>query len=513
MKRLFAAALFLGVPSLHAEQVPLENLERISAEPVKPAGDLSADTGDLLRFLNADQLNGHFAGVKPGPLVLWRRDDVSAPVEFKTDQIRQIVLRKGRAAKILPAPSSVDLVNGDRIPGTLTALDEHQVTLDTPFAGPVTLPRDLVAMIAPNPTGGRILYTGPFSPEGWMVMGAGEASAPQDADNGAEDSKQKPSRDIPGWSYMGGAWYNRFPASVLKRDVEMPDRSVVRFQLAWKNRIALALAFHADFKDLEKPGENAEANKRLDVSTQSYPKHFGHAYVLNLYQNYVVLYRSGYDAEGKPTVDRLQSGGTNIRLPETGEARVELRCNRSTGEISLYLNDEFATQWTESGEGGYAAPGGGIGFISAGGPVRISEMTVAQWNGMPDSARSMQTDDQDVILLANGTDRFAGEITGLQGGKLTAKSRYGDFQFPLADVAEIRIARNKLAKPVAHSQATTRIRFQPLGSISGVAESGTANRLRFLSPLAGKLEIDLDYAVMLDFKNSNSFVDEWDSPF
>ena len=511
MKRFLAAALLLGVPSLHARQVPVEEAQEVPASPAKATEDPAADTGDLLRFTNADQLNGRFAGTKPGPLVLWQRDDVSAPVEFKTDQIRQIILRKGHAAKVLPAPSSVVLINGDRIPGTLTAIDERQVTLDTPFAGPLTLPREVVAMIAPNPTGGRVLYTGPFSPEGWLVVGTGEAGAPQDQENGAD--VPKPSREVPGWSYLGGAWYNRFPASVLKRDVEMPDRAVVRFQLAWKNRIALALAFHADFKDLAKPGEAPEESKRVDVSTQSYPKHFGNAYVLNLYQNYVVLYRSGYDAEGKPIVDRLQSGGTNIRLPETGEARVELRCNRSTGEIALYLNDEFATQWTEASAGGYAAPGGGIGFISAGGPVRISEMTVAQWNGMPDSARSMQTDDQDVILLANGTDRFAGEITGLQDGKLKAKSRYGDFQFPLTDVAEIRIARNKLAKPAAHSQASTRIRFQPLGAISGVVESGTANRLRFLSPLAGKLEIDLDYAVMLDFKNSNSFVDEWDSPF
>ncbi|HEY8961518.1 MAG TPA: hypothetical protein VIM57_04870 [Luteolibacter sp.] len=511
MKRLLAAALLLGVPTLHAKQDPFGATDEVPAAEGNPHADPAGDAGDLLRFLNADQLNGRFGGIKPGPLVLWRRDDISAPVEFRTDRIRQIALRKGRAAKALPTSSSIDLVNGDRIPGTLTALDDHRITIDTPFAGPVTLPRDRVAMIAPNPTGGRVLYTGPFSPEGWTVIGSGETGVSQEQENAPEP--RKPAREVPGWSHAGGAWYNRFPASVLKRDVELPDRSIVRFQLAWKNRIALALAFHADFKDLTKPGEAPEDSKRVDVSTQSYPKHFGRAYVLNLYQNYVVLYRSGYDPDGKPIVERLQSGGTNIRLPETGEARVELRCNRTTGEISLYLNDEFATQWTEAGEGGYAAPGGGIGFISAGGPVRLSEMSVAQWNGMPDSARSLQTDEQDVILLANGTDRFAGEITGLRDGNLTVKARYGNFQFPLSEVAEIRIARNKLAKPGAQSQASTRIRFQPLGSIAGVVESGTADHLRFLSPLAGKLEIDLDYVVMLDFKNSNSIVDEWDPPF
>ena len=71
MKRLFAAALLLAAPSLPARQVPVEEVEveETYSPPPATTEDPSTDTGDLLRFTNADQLNGHFDGVKAGPLV------------------------------------------------------------------------------------------------------------------------------------------------------------------------------------------------------------------------------------------------------------------------------------------------------------------------------------------------------------------------------------------------------------------------------------------------------------
>jgi hypothetical protein len=511
MKSIFIAVLLFGTAAVHARKVVLEEVEPTASEPGKALEVPATDT-DLIRFTNADQLNGRFTGIKPGPLVLWQRDDVAAPVEFKTNQLRQVVLRNGNAAKSLPDHSIVGLVNGDRIPGTLTSIDERQLTLETSFAGTIILPRDVVAMAGPNPVGGRIHYAGPFSPEGWVVVGNTGALASGENLPNEGDPNPEPTKSLPGWSFAGGAWYNRVTSSVLKRDVRMPERAIVRFQLAWKNRLALALAFHADFKTPEKPADG-EDPKQVDTGVQSYARHFGNAYVLNLYPNYVVLYRSSYDNEGKPVVDRIQAGGTNIRLPDTGEATVELRCNRRSGEIVLYLNGEFATQWTEQANDLDAASCVGIGFIPTGGSVKISELMVADWNGMPDSARSMQSDDQDVVLLANGTDRFAGQVTGFSDGKLRVKARYGEFQFPLDEVSEVRFARNRLAKAEASGTGSMRVRFPSLGSISGVPEAGDRRRLSFSSTLAGKLDLDLDYAVMFDFKNANSFVDDWDPPF
>ena len=62
--------------------------------------------------------------------------------------------------------------------------------------------------------------------------------------------------------------------------------------------------------------------------------------------------------------------------------------------------------------------------------MSISDVVVSEWNGMPDSARSLQVDDQDIVLMANGTDRFSGKVGGLDDGKIALDGKYGRFQFP-----------------------------------------------------------------------------------
>jgi hypothetical protein len=496
MKRLLPA-LLLGLLPAHAATEP----------------------SDLLRFTNGDRLDGHFAGLKPGPVVLWQRGDVEQPVEFKSTQLRQAVLRGGHAAKPFADLSSVALTNGDRIPGTVVALDATNITVDTAFAGPVVLSRGNVGMLAPNPLGGKILYSGPFSEEGWKVVTPTEE--PVGLHSGVAAGIKAPAGEAEKagpWTYSSGSYYSRSGTSALIRDARMPDRSLMRFQVAWKNRLALALAFHADLKPAPevKPEEGKPVRQDFN-GTQNFAKMFGNSYVLNLYTNYVILYRCSYDKDGKPSVERIQSGSTNIRLSETGEAIVELRTNRQTGEISLFLNDEFAIQWNESPDGpeGYAGKGGAIGFQvqGPGSPVRISDLVVAEWNGMPDSARSLQTDDQDIVLLTNGTDRFSGEVSGLSGDKLQLKGRYGNFEFPLSEIAEVRFAKKHLAKLAEPPSNQMAVRFHPYGKISGTPSEGDKGTFTLTSPLSGKMTINLDYAVMLDFKNTTSFLDDWDPEF
>ncbi len=502
MRHLFPT-LLLGLLPVH------------SAEPM----------ADLLRFSNGDRLDGTFSGIKEGPVVLWKRSDVDQPVEFKSTQLRQAVLRGGRAVKPFADLSSVALINGDRLPGTVIAMDAATVTLETPYAGAVVLPRNNVGMIAPNPLGGKVIFSGPYSEEGWSIVQPKEDEPSAAAANPAAPAPPKvegetADKTVPAWSYSSGSYYSRSGNSGLIREVGMPDRSLLRFQLAWKSRLALSLAFHADLAPVPevKAGDDQKPARQDFGGVQNYPKLFGNAYVMNLYPNYVILYRSGYDKDGKPIVERVQSGTTGIRLSETGEATVEIRCNRHSGEISLFLNDEFAMQWTEAPEvagAPYSGKGGSIGFQvqGPGAQVRISDLVVAEWNGMPDAARSLQTEDQDIVLLANGTDRFSGEISGLSADKLQFKGRYGNFEFPMSEVAEVRFARNRLAKNSEPTADQVAVRFHPFGKISGKPSEGTPDRLTLTSPIAGKMSVNLDYAVMLDFKNTNSFLDDWDPEF
>jgi hypothetical protein len=175
-------------------------------------------------------------------------------------------------------------------------------------------------------------------------------------------------------------------------------------------------------------------------------------------------------------------------------------------------------QWSEPGiaeDGGYAGRGGGIGFVTKmeNSPVRVSEVAIAEWNGMPDSARSMQVDDQDIVLLANGTDRFSGKVTGFQNDKLRLQGKFGTFNFPLEEIAELRFAANSLSKAEESNDERIIVRLDPIGNISGRPLSGDAGSLKLLSPYAGEITLKLESAVILDFQPSNNFLDDWDPQF
>ena len=479
---------------------------------------------DLLRFTNGDQLHGRFSGVAAGPSVRWKRDDVGEEVIFKSSELRRIVLRGGRSEKSIGDFSHVGTSNGDRIPGVVRKMDDKCIVLDTKFGGMIQIPRDQVGLLAPNPLGGRILYHGPYDPEEWVMIDNEHLE-------GIPALKVDREAKMSVWKHSGSAWYwqNKEIGTALVKKAGLPDRAVLRFDIAWKSRLSCAIAFHSNFR--QAPQAAAKEVEIQDGQGQvvivgrmnhsaSLPDIFGESYVLQLYSNYVMLHRTSFDADGRPRLERVQTTNSNLRLGDTGSATVEIRCNRPTGEISLFIDGEFVVQWSEvagGGDegGGYAGKGEGFGFLvqSEESPVRISEVVVAEWNGMPDAARSMEVDDADIVLLSNGTDRFSGKVTGLGDGKLKLEGRYGDFEFPIEEIAEVRFAKSGVAElPEAPSEEVT-IRLHPLGRISGRPLAGDPANLRILNGAAGEIDINLSYAVMLEFQKTESFLDDWDAEF
>ena len=493
----------------------------------------AAESPDLLRFANGDQLHGTFQGIKIGSQVVWKRDDINAPVEFKPSQLRHVVLRGGKPLKALTSYSHLALVSGDSIPGKITDVDDTTITVETLFAGTMRIPREQVAMLAPSPLGGRLHYHGPFIEDEWTMANASfpDGMPPAVPDSGEKDKNKagKPDRSQPGrWAFSGSAWYwaNRQSGTALLRQNSMPDRSVLRFDLAWKNRLSIAIGFHADFakakpreaadKDPDEPARRAQGFSPGDSTVL--PVLFGNSYVIQIFSTNLMLFRTNPDAN--PPVERIQINGNAVRLGDTGKARVEIRSNRLTGEISIFVNDEFVVNWSEPGTapretGSLAGKGTGFGFVvqTEDSPVKISDIMVAEWNGMPDSARSLQVDDQDIVLLSNGTDRFSGKVGEMRDEKITLDGKYGRFQFRLDDIAEIRFARNGRAKESEIPADNVIVRLCPLGQVSGRPLSGNASSIRTSNPIYGELDLNLESAVMLDFQPSNNLIDDWDAEF
>ena len=484
----------------------------------------AAASDDLLRLTNGDQLHGTLEGMKDGPQVIWKRNAEAASADFKTSEIRHVVLHGGKPLRSLASLSYVALVNGDQIPGMVTEMDGEAITLETPYAGLLRIPRDQTAMLAPSPLGGRLHYHGPFIEDEWKMA---NASFP----DGMPAVSQEKSKDPLGrWVFSGSAWYwpSKQSGTALLRENAMPDRSILRFDLAWKNRLSIAIGFHADFvkpKLAEEVDKDAGNQPRRAMGfapgdSSIFPVIFGNSYVLQIFSTHMMLFRTSINEAGTPTVERVQINGNSIRLGDTGKATLEIRSNRLTGDIVLFINGEFVVQWSEGrtgvrDQGSYAGKGNGFGFVvqTEDSPVKISDVMVAEWNGMPDSARSLQVEDQDIVLLTNGTDRFSGKVEGFRDGKLNFEGRYGRFQFALEDIAEIRFARSRLAKEIVSPAAEVTIRLSPLGQISGRPLSGNAGFLRILSPVCGEMNLNLESAVMLDFEKSNNIADDWDAEF
>ena len=497
---LMAAGMVCGVASL----------DYLSAEE-------TSEAEDLLRFRNGDSLHGNFLGLKSGELH-WRHSEARDPIALRTDKLRRLSFRGGRARKTLGSPSFVQLADGDRIPGTLISLTREELLMDTEFAGEVSIPREFVSRISPRPHGGLVHYIGPFSAEEWSIIEQPGKEPEKNEDD--EDAPKKP------WVFSGGAYYSnsQLPIAI---DTKSTDQVRIRFTLAWRNRLNAAIAFHATLKqpsppqeednkdgDLDKPGGKLK-EKQQAAGPKGFAYTYGHSYVLTIYSNYAQIYRCDFTNEGEADMDRLSNSSANLRLEEAGQAEFELRCDRNSGTIALFANGRFVSQWTD--HRGYVGTGSNLAFASqnSSARLRVSDVVVTAWNGMMDSAQSMETEDRDVILLTNGTDRFSGELNSLQDGIFSIKGTYAEMKVPHEDVQEIRLARSAQTGEDEEEASRQRIRLllQPYGRLTLLPLEASADRLRSRHPALGELNLNLHYAGLMEFSFGSSVLDSWDDDY
>ena len=490
-------------------------------------GQNSDQHEDLLRFRNGDSLHGAFLGLGDGEL-RWRHSEAVEPITLRTDKIRRLSFHGGRARKNLRSPSFVQLSDGDRIPGTLVSLGLERLEIDTEFAGRVSIPREFVSQIAPAPHGGHVQYIGPFSDGEWNIITPPELPATTDnpEENPEENKEEAEEQDPPEapWVFSGGAYYSngQLPIAV---DTHAGDRSRIRFTLAWRNRLNTAIAFHATMERPDQANEegdekeNDEERKQAPNAGSKFKEGFaytyGHSYVLTIYSNYAQIYRCDFTEDGNADIDRLSNSSANLRLDEAGQAEFEIRCDRPAGTIALFANGRFVSQWTD--RQGYVGSGSHLAFASqnSSARLRISDVLVTGWNGMMDSAQSMETEDRDVVLLTNGTDRFSGKLESLQDGQFLIKGTYAEMKVPADEIQEIRLASSNQTEEDEEWASRQRLRLllKPHGRLTLSPIKANADTLRGRHPALGEINLNLRYAGLMEFSFGSSILDSWDDDY
>ncbi|MBK1835072.1 hypothetical protein [Roseibacillus ishigakijimensis] len=494
----------------------------------------AAEAGDdFIRFKDGDTLHGDYQGLDEGSLVRWQNDEALETITFKSDNLRKISLNGGQAPQAIRSAGLLALSNGDLVPGELIAMGEDSLSLQTEFAGLLTIPREHVRWVQPNRHGGHVRYAGPFNEEGWQTPGP----PPQETPEGPDAAR---------WHHGGAAWYSN-NEDILRLNVPLPDRVSIRFHLAWQPPLNANIALFTDFQrpareeqarvrrvpdaaraieeqdvaeevgDAEEAVEEEPAGPAMEDIMEVGPGNsdsdsYGSGYLLSLLSSYSRLQRLSFDARGNAKKTTFNSGN-RLDLNDYQQAHFELRAHRSEGVLALYINGEFHSEWQDLAEPLDEADR--FFAISAGsrGRLRLSDLVIADWNGMPDSARSMENEERDILLLTNGTDRLSGRVLTMEEEVFRIDTRYGVLQIPSAEVADLRLATGHLAEAPESENEQVLISMQPKGLLSLSPGKGSADILRGSHPILGNLTLDLSYAYLMEFDPIGSIFDNWDDEF
>ena len=548
----------------------LQGRNPFGARTEKKVGTLkipkSDPTGtDIMRFDNGDLIHGKFGGLNDR--VVWKRPDIDRPLRVKRDGIRQIVFNGGHPGIHSSKTSHVSLINGDQIPGEIKSLTDKHLILDSPVLGELKIPREQLKSLSPNPFNGKLTYAGPFTSDNWVLLTYPEVEKKKDEEQKEEidQNEEEAEAKLPNWVYSGAAFFNARDQAPLVRKTDLPDTGRLQFEVSWKGRLNLNIAVHADFtrpiipeirQEEDEEGEEAapvedddkspekkkdeEKKTEEDDSGPPAPKHeilwdlkegnalqsipwlqrdntghsytFGSSYVLNL-SSYSSLYRCEFDDNGKAQIVRLDGPRVSQSLSETGTATVDLRFDRKKKFFILYINGNYAAQWTDPQA--FEGQGKSMGFSSSGNcKVRLSNIYVTSWNGLRDTALSMEHEERDVALLINGTDRFSGSLTKIDQGTAHLKTAYAEMTIPVSEISSLELKKSTMGdadneKYLWEDDSPSILLFKPLGRLSLTPKGSTDKTLEGHSPFLGNLKVNLDSATLLRFNDESFDVTDW----
>ncbi len=480
--------------------------------PQQPNNNKATNT-DLLRFANNDTLHGTFLTFDKAGKLLWKNSESPDPIVFDTAKLNRIVINHNKANRSITYKSAVHLVNGDIIPGSIQSANRTTITLDTDHLGKITIPLNSVHQISTTPFGGKLLYYGPLNQDGWKIV---PYSTPAKKDKKADkktDKKEKQTKET-SWYYIANSWYSGSKKnSYLVRKNALPDQCSLSFNVAWKGNLYIEVILHADFAPPKYTGD-----KKINLSTGT----VGHAYVLTLSSHSASLASISFDENGQPKINRLSNNRPNLSLAEQSDSHIEIRLDKPHKSILLYTDGEYKGKW-DLGEN-YEGKGNDLAFsptLYNKSQFRISEVAIAKWNGMKDSAKSMSSSDRDVILLSNGIDRFSGTFQSIKNDTVNFQGTFNNnLSIPIHDVQEIHLATKNLKSTKENTESASEgiyFYIYPYGRITGtpsaIKDAPKPHLIQIKTPLLGNLQLDTRYINLIDFSQKNSLLELWDDNF
>jgi len=430
------------------------------------AGARAQTNQGTIVFRDGDLLYGKLLAIDAGSSVRWQHPDASQPIDFKPDAVAEIDFPAStNAAVSTNEDCRLLLANGDTLEGSLDSCNHENITLQTWYAGRLTLPRtslQSLVFVPHSPT----IFNGITGLDGWTEGGTAAAFL-------GESGK---------WSYRNGAFYADKAASIA-RDLKLPGVAEIQFDLAWKGALNLAIAIYTD------------SLQPILLSAKDASPDFGGFYSLRFYNSaFIDLWPI------KKNDHRREPGLGQLFLPSLSNKdhmHVDLRISKPRHKIALFIDDRPVKEWDDPE--GFIGEGTCMRFVqNTPGVTKLSNLRITPWDGVftetPDEAPDTTHD----VLWPENAPKVTGIIDSIANGKLTARTTNGPVQMPLAEVKAIDFAHAPSA-PAPAQAGEVRATFTLGGSLNFILESWRPDEILVHSAAFGKARINPDAFSRLQF--------------
>lgn len=464
---------------------------------------------DILNFKNNDTLHGSFQGFSDTNHLRWMSNESDKEILFNTSEIRKIIFRKGLPAKPFTHSSLIMLTNGDTIPCAILTMDSEFVTIQTNYIGEIKIAKKWVKSCQLHPFGKKITYQGPFDQDAWQVI------SPTKAEINEENAAQDPEAKSAPWEFGNFSWYNSGKqGALILKDVEHPESFRIKFKSESSRSSNITFVFNADFR---KPVIDPESNKNTSHSASRVTSLFGSCVTLRINSRSTSLgmYNVSENGESSYTYLKPINGRSNYRnISSSDTSQFELRADFNKLVVATYRDNQLVNQWSLRGLERIPR-GKGIGFnsLNSGDAYlsRISNITIAPWNGVMDSALSLQDEDADIVLLANGRDRFSGIITSITENELLLKGNYADMTIPREEVQSVTFASSTQADIQQQSRKAITFQLGARGALTATPIGTTATGIIVKHPILDELNLDFSYLTAITYDPTRSILDQWNT--
>jgi len=389
-------------------------------------GFAAALMADDIVLTGGARLTGTIRSINDAGVVEVTSNLAPEPVWLNMTAVEKVEFSSNNTAPIIP-PALVELSNGDLLPATIEAFDGQHLTVASPEAGRLEIPRNALKSLQLGNHQHKLIYAGPRSLDEW-TSGEGE---------------------VKNWTFEHNSLVANGPGTLTK-NLALPAQFSLRFVLKWQAKAQPN--FQIYFADpLTSKGDRCDR----------YYLQFGAAGM--------EIKREA--ATGKHFSTIVQLNRNPNQYPDH-QVVIELQVNRKDARLRLLLNDEP--------EGEYLDPipavptGTGLTLVSntpTGIPQEIRDIKILELDAAPDSHHTADRGDLKTdSLLSREDDRWGGHllaINQINDGRLfrfQSNAPNELLEIPEAAVASVFFAAAK-RPPTAPGDQTLLLRLRGNGTL------------------------------------------------